>query len=828
MQLSRRQFMKSTLVTSGALAFPNIIPARVLGADAPSKKVNILQIGCGRIGRSMDMPGILKQDAARMIAVCDLDSIRVADAKKCVEEFYAKKNITIDVATYGDYHEALQRKDIDAVAISTPDHWHAQPVIEAVLAGKDIYVQKPLTMTLVEGRAVSDIVRKNKRMFQIGSQQRSNPGFRMACEAVRNGRIGKVHTVKVARRGYRRGGRPSRAALPRRSAAPRRGPATSTNSLPKTSGPSPIAQRELWSAAMHRRFVNTSICVAPCPSSPLNLLAPPPWPIRKRRCIAALQRCHFFHRDVAAARRIFIVNSPSGIDCAETPIRYHKLRLPMAARHGNRRYIAIPMADFNSLQSRSQWADAISDGFLDVLIIGGGIVGAGVARDAAMRGLSVGLVEQHDFASGTSSRTTRLLHGGLRYLAQGRLGLVYQASHEKRVVQRIAPHLADPLAFVFPTYRGGEWPLWKLRIGVKLYDWLCGGQNLGRSSSLDRKAVADLLPGLAHESLTGAVRYFDGMTSDARLVFDTFRSAAAHGAQVANYTRLEEASPTSGGWMSQVHDVRTNRMLRVRSRAIVNATGPWAPSVSHSRIRLRLTKGVHLVIDRRRLDVRNAVVVYEGSRLLFAIPWDERVILGTTDTDYDGSPEAVCTDPADIEHVLRIINRSFPAARLEPADVLSTWAGVRPLLASRHGGPSDISRAHLIAMAEPGWFDVAGGKLTTYRLIAEETVDQIAKFLDRPLKPCRTAEEPLLNVDEVPVASAIIPPEPNAALVRHYCTREWAVHLDDVMIRRTSWHHYLANRQESAARVAEWMAETLGWDSDRLATERARYDAVAF
>ncbi|MBI5819078.1 MAG: Gfo/Idh/MocA family oxidoreductase [Verrucomicrobia bacterium] len=197
MQLSRRQFMKSTLVTTGALAFPNIIPARVLGADAPSKKVNILQIGCGRIGRSMDMPGILKQDAARMIAVCDLDSIRVADAKKCVEEFYAKKNITIDVATYGDYHEALQRKDIDAVAISTPDHWHAQPVIEAVLAGKDIYVQKPLTMTLVEGRAVSDIVRKNKRMFQIGSQQRSNLGFRMACEAVRNGRIGKVHTVKV-------------------------------------------------------------------------------------------------------------------------------------------------------------------------------------------------------------------------------------------------------------------------------------------------------------------------------------------------------------------------------------------------------------------------------------------------------------------------------------------------------------------------------------------------------------------------------------------------------------------------------------------------------
>ena len=197
MHTSRREFLKTSLAGAGALAFPNLIPARVLGADAPSKKINILQIGCGRIGRSMDMPGILKQNAARMIAVCDLDSIRVADAKKVVEETYAKKNITLDVATYGDYREALQRKDIDAVAISLPDHWHAQPVIEAVLAGKDIYVQKPLTMTLVEGRAVSDLVRKHKRAFQIGSQQRSAANFRTACEMARNGRIGKLQTVKI-------------------------------------------------------------------------------------------------------------------------------------------------------------------------------------------------------------------------------------------------------------------------------------------------------------------------------------------------------------------------------------------------------------------------------------------------------------------------------------------------------------------------------------------------------------------------------------------------------------------------------------------------------
>ena len=196
---SRRDFLKSSIVgvVGTAVGFPSIIPSSVLGQDAPSKKINILQIGCGRIGRSMDMPGILKQDAARMIAVCDLDSIRTADAKKYVEEYYSKKNIKIDVKTYGDYREALQNRDIDAVAVSTPDHWHAQPVIEAALAGKDIYVQKPLTMTVVEGRAVSDVIREKGCAFQIGSQQRSEAQFRMTCELVRSGRIGKLNTVKV-------------------------------------------------------------------------------------------------------------------------------------------------------------------------------------------------------------------------------------------------------------------------------------------------------------------------------------------------------------------------------------------------------------------------------------------------------------------------------------------------------------------------------------------------------------------------------------------------------------------------------------------------------
>jgi len=196
-QPSRRSFLKTTGLASAAIGFPTIIPARVLGADAPSKKINILQIGCGRIGRDMDIPGILRQTDTRLVGLCDVDSLRLEDGKQMVEEHYQKTNAGIKVATFDDYRKALQHPDIDAVSISTPDHWHAEPVIAAAQLGKDIYVQKPLAMTITEGRAVSDIIRKKGCMFQIGSQQRSGAQFRIACEMVRSGRIGKLHTVKI-------------------------------------------------------------------------------------------------------------------------------------------------------------------------------------------------------------------------------------------------------------------------------------------------------------------------------------------------------------------------------------------------------------------------------------------------------------------------------------------------------------------------------------------------------------------------------------------------------------------------------------------------------
>jgi len=478
----------------------------------------------------------------------------------------------------------------------------------------------------------------------------------------------------------------------------------------------------------------------------------------------------------------------------------------------------VALAQFRSLQ-----AEQLADGKLDLLVVGGGIIGAGIARDAAMRGLRTGLVEQHDLAYGTSSRSSRLLHGGLRYLAQGHILLVREASREKRVLHRIAPHLAQPLPFLFPTYRRTRWPRWQLRLGVKLYDLLCGGGNLGPSSCFGPVAVLEHLPGINPKNLTGAVRYFDGLTNDARLVIDTLCSAARYDAIICNYTRLEDAAASDAGWQCTLRDVIAGRSYRVVARSVVNATGPWADRLPQSRVKLRLTKGVHVVIDRRRLPVPDAVVMTDARRILFAIPWGERVILGTTDTDYAGRIEAVRSEPDDVGYILEVVNATFPEAGIAREDVISDWAGLRPLIASNKGSPSDISRAHQIRSPRPGWLDVAGGKLTTYRLIAEQAVDRVLKHLGRTAAGCRTAEEPLLPPEETDGISGILPPPVSAEVVAHCCTNQWAVHLDDVMLRRTGWHYYLTDADEVAQKTADRMAEIFGWDASRRQAELGRY-----
>ncbi|MEA2709173.1 MAG: glycerol-3-phosphate dehydrogenase [Phycisphaerales bacterium] len=480
------------------------------------------------------------------------------------------------------------------------------------------------------------------------------------------------------------------------------------------------------------------------------------------------------------------------------------------------------------LEGRAQILQQLQAGGqpLDVLVIGGGIVGSGVARDAAMRGLRTLLLDRNDFAFGTSSRSSRLLHGGLRYLAQGRIGLVREASIEKVILHKIAPHLAAPLPFIFPTRRGTEWKRWKLSIGVKVYDLLAGGKNLGKSTTLGRDEVLSILPQLNPENLTGAVRYFDGFTNDARLVLDTLRSAEANGASLLNYAAAELPQRDGDIWRVRIADRLNDSSLEIRTKTIVNAAGAWADRFPPSEVKLRLTKGVHLVIDRARLNIPDAIVMAEGSRILFAIPWGERVILGTTDTDYSGPTDSPTCEPEDLRYILGITDYTFPTARITAADIISTWAGLRPLISggsNAKGKPSDISRAHQIRMPHPGWIDVAGGKLTTYRLMAEQTIDQVVAFTKASSKPCTTAATPLLPNEPQPPYSGILPPPVSREAVEHYCRNEWAVHLYDVMIRRTSWRYYHRNHLAIAEQTAQWMADVLEWGDDRVQQELAAY-----
>jgi len=480
---------------------------------------------------------------------------------------------------------------------------------------------------------------------------------------------------------------------------------------------------------------------------------------------------------------------------------------------------------------RATSLQTLAQSTLDLLVIGGGIVGAGVVRDAAMRGLRTGMAEQYDFAFGTSSRSSRLLHGGLRYLAQGRLGLVREASLEKHILHTIAPHLAEPLAIIFPAFQDAQWPLWQMRMGVKLYDILCSGKNLGKSGSLSRDQTIQHVPFLSPEGLTGAVRYFDAFTNDARLVIDTLRSAEKGGATVLNYLKFSDATWESGHWTCDLEDNESGQKLKVRARAIVNATGPWAEGLAHSKVKLRLTKGIHLVIERQRLPLPEAVAITQGKRLLFVIPWGHRLIIGTTDTDYSGSLDDVQPAAEDFQYVLKTVNEFFPKAALTESDIISSWAGVRPLIAGPEDAPSDITRSHQLLNPEPGWWDLAGGKLTTYRLMAEQTLDQVISWLkktshykmEQDYTHCRTAEEPLLTRKETEGYSGVLPPRFEREVVNHFCSREWALHLEDVMVRRAGWQQYCGDAQSKAEQVAQWMAELLHWTSDYQFSELKRY-----
>ena len=517
---------------------------------------------------------------------------------------------------------------------------------------------------------------------------------------------------------------------------------------------------------------------------------------------------------------------------------------------------------------------------VDLLVIGGGITGAGIARDAALRGFRTAVVDKRDLAGGASSLSSRLVHGGIRYLEQGDFRLVFEASRERRVLLRIAPHLVHPLPFVFPVYRGARVPAWKLRAGMWLYDALAVFRNVKTHRWLGPKATRRLEPALRDKELQGAALYYDAQTDDARLTIATMRSAASAGALVANYAEVTALLKPDGRTRgASVLDGLTGRPHTVRALAVVNATGPWVDRVRRldeprATPLLRLTKGAHIAVARRRVGNTRAVTLTSplDGRVMFVLPWGDLSYIGTTDTDEDGSPDEVRATARDVIYLLRSANAFFPQARLSARDVLATWAGVRPLLRpARALAPSEASREHRVVESASGLVTIAGGKLTTHRVMAQDVVDLVASHLraldgrprppraptDRlPLPGGETADleglvkaavergaseatarhlvgaygtesAAVLNVvdRDRALGGRIVAGRPELwAEVAHAVDRELAVRLDDVLVRRL--HLFYATRDQgvpASSAVADRLAEALGWDAARRAQEVAEY-----
>ncbi|HEX3759450.1 MAG TPA: glycerol-3-phosphate dehydrogenase [Kofleriaceae bacterium] len=387
----------------------------------------------------------------------------------------------------------------------------------------------------------------------------------------------------------------------------------------------------------------------------------------------------------------------------------------------------------------------------DVAVIGGGITGVGIARDAALRGLKVALFEKGDYASGTSSKSSKLIHGGLRYLEHGEIGLVFESVSERRVQTRVAPHLVRPLPFLIPIYKGARPGLEMMNVGLWIYDSLA----LFRAPRLHKvfrgtRAALDLEPALRSEGLRGALEYYDCATDDARLVLENALDARALGADCHTYTevvRFERGADRRITGVA-VRDRLTGETRSIAARVVVLAAGAWTDEmvarleIQLDRPLLRRTKGVHIVVPRERLPLSRAITLQSpvDHRVMFAIPWRERTVLGTTDTDFTGTADEVAADADDIRYLCDSANGVFPGAALEPGDVIATWAGLRPLIAAPPNvDESDVSREHEVFSRSDGLVIIAGGKLTTYRRMARQAVNETLKLLDQLGEPVAAA-----------------------------------------------------------------------------------------
>ncbi len=505
----------------------------------------------------------------------------------------------------------------------------------------------------------------------------------------------------------------------------------------------------------------------------------------------------------------------------------------------------------------------------DVLVIGGGVVGAGCALDAASRGLDVALVEARDLASGTSSRSSKLVHGGLRYLEQRELRLVREALKERELLLNVlAPHLVRPVCFLYPlTHRA--WERAYVGAGMLLYDGMGGYKGLERHRHLTRRQALRLAPGLKPDALVGAIQYSDAKVDDARHTMEIARTAAYHGAAVVSGAEvvgfLREGGRVTG---VRVRDAVDGSELAVGARQVINATGVWTDDVQHligerGKFRVRASKGVHLVVPRDRLQLDTGLILRTRSSVLFVIPWGRHWIVGTTDTDWTLDKHHPAATRADIDYVLDRVNDVL-AHPLSRDDVEGVYAGLRPLLEGESDEASRLSREHTVATPVPGVVAVAGGKYTTYRVMARDAVDAAARSLGDGVPESVTETVELLGatgyralfnrrrrlaadsglhlariehllgrygalvehlLDEIARRPELAEPLPGAddylkAEVWYAAESEGALHLDDVLARRTRIAIETFDRGVAAAEpAARIMGDVLGWDDERLAAE---------
>ncbi|GLL13412.1 FAD-dependent oxidoreductase [Pseudonocardia halophobica] len=514
---------------------------------------------------------------------------------------------------------------------------------------------------------------------------------------------------------------------------------------------------------------------------------------------------------------------------------------------------------------------------LDVLVVGGGVVGSGAALDAATRGLRVGLVEARDFASGTSSRSSKLIHGGLRYLEMLDFRLVAEALQERGLlIQKLAPHLIHPVPFIYPLQHH-VWERLYAGSGVALYDTLglLSGQSRGvpHHRHLTRRGARKIVPSLRKDALVGALQYYDAQVDDARHTMFVARTAAAYGAHVATRARVVGLLKESGRVIgAEVHDLETGDVIKVRAKQVINATGVWTDETQglageRGRFHVRASKGIHLVVPRDRIRSDSGLILRTEKSVLFVIPWGRHWIIGTTDTDWDLDKAHPAASKADIDYLLEHVN-SVLEQPLTHEDVEGVYAGLRPLLAGESDTTSKLSREHAVATPVPGLVVVAGGKYTTYRVMAKDAVDAAVHGLDAKVPESVTKDVPLLGaegwealqnsvhviaersglhpariqdllcrygslIDEVldlvaedktlgePLGGA---PDHIRAEIVYAATHEGARHLDDVLTRRTRTSIETFDRGLGAAQeAADLMAPVLGWTEEQKAKEVEHY-----